>query len=116
MEVHTVTSQADIFAWIGSILLAVCAVPQAVESAKKWNASGLSWAFLGLWLAGEIFVTIWTLINEQFILLLNYGLNLAIVCLLIAIKSTPGGNNHGTNSKPAQQSPRRGVAGFGRHH
>ncbi len=49
----------EIIGWLGSILFAICAVPQAVQSYKQKHSHGISKAFLALWLFGEVFTTIY---------------------------------------------------------
>lgn len=44
--------------WLGSIMLSLCAAPQAYECYKQGHAKGLSKVFLGLWSLGEILTLI----------------------------------------------------------
>ena len=40
---------ALLLGWIGSLCLAICALPQAWQSFKEKNSNGISWGFLMLW-------------------------------------------------------------------
>jgi len=63
--------------WIGSLLLAVCGLPQAVKSYREKNSDGISWGFITLWTLGEIFTLIYIL-NDAFAwpLVCNYEIRL----------------------------------------
>ena len=49
----------DNIGWIGSILLAFCGLPQAIESYKTKSSEGLTWGFISMWFIGEIFTIIY---------------------------------------------------------
>jgi uncharacterized protein with PQ loop repeat len=84
----------DIAGWVGSVLFAICGLPQALHSFKVKNSHGLTWGFLGLWLGGEIFTLIYIMPkNDVAPLLLNYGLNLVFLSVICWYKIFP---------KPAQ--------------
>ena len=74
----------EIIGWIGSILLALCAVPLAWTSYWNKNSNGISNAFLTMWLVGELLTAAYVLPKKDYPLLFNYGLN--IVCLAIVIR------------------------------
>lgn len=74
----------ELVGWIGSILFAVCAIPQAYQCYKQGHGLGLDWIFLLCWLFGEILVTIYILPKHDWPLLFNYAVNL--VCLIIIIR------------------------------
>ena len=67
--------------WVGSSLLAFCAVPQAVQSYKQKHSHGISKTFLVMWLVGEILTAAYVLPKKDWPLLVNYGVN--IICLVI---------------------------------
>ena len=68
--------------WVGGILLAFCALPEAVI-AYKHKTCYWSWSTLLMWIFGEIFcfIPIIVLVPEGW-LILNYGLNI-ILCLFL---------------------------------
>lgn len=83
----------EIFGWLGSFLLAICAAPQAFYALKHKNSHGISWGFLLLWLFGEIFTLIYVLKLQDAPLLLNYTLNLVFLCVILYFKVFPKSKN-----------------------
>lgn len=74
----------EIIGWIGSILLALCAVPLAWQSYWQKHSDGISSLFLAMWLVGEVLTATYVLPKKDYPLLFNYGLNIA--CLVIVIR------------------------------
>ena len=74
----------ELIGWIGSILFAACGIPQAYESYTKGNSDGLTWAFLLMWLGGEILTLIYITPKLDYPLIFNYTNNL--VCLLVILR------------------------------
>jgi len=74
----------EIIGWIGSILLALCAVPLAWESYKQKHSKGISNLFLTMWLVGELLTAAYVLPKQDYPLLFNYGLNIA--CLVVVVR------------------------------
>lgn len=77
--------------WIGSVLLAVCSIPEVILAFKNGHVKGLTWEFLLLWYFGEIFILIPVLfkIKETF-LTFNYLLNITLISILIYFKFLGG--------------------------
>lgn len=75
--------------WIGSVLFAVCGLPQAVECIKKGNAHGMTWSFLILWFLGEVFTLPYIINSGQLPLLFNYTLNFCFVVVILYYKIKP---------------------------
>lgn len=75
--------------WIGSVLFAVCGLPQAVECIKKGNAHGMTWSFLILWFLGEVFTLPYIINSGQLPLLFNYSLNFCFVVIILYYKIKP---------------------------
>jgi uncharacterized protein with PQ loop repeat len=75
--------------WIGSILLAFCGLPQAVESYKTKNSDGLTWGFLGMWGMGEIFTIIYILPKWHWPLIFNYTANIIFISIILNYKIKP---------------------------
>jgi uncharacterized protein with PQ loop repeat len=75
--------------WIGSILLAFCGLPQAVESYKTKNSDGLTWGFLGMWGMGEIFTIIYILPKWHWPLIFNYTANIIFIAIILYYKIKP---------------------------
>ena len=75
--------------WIGSILLAFCGLPQAIESYKTKNSNGLTWGFISMWLIGEICTFIYIIPKMDLPLLFNYSANILFLIIIIYYKITP---------------------------
>jgi uncharacterized protein with PQ loop repeat len=75
--------------WIGSILLAFCGLPQAIESWKTKNSDGLTWGFLGMWGMGEIFTIIYIIPKWHWPLIFNYTANIIFIAIILYYKIKP---------------------------
>lgn len=74
--------------WLGSILLSICGLPQAIQCVKQKHADGVNWCFLGFWGSGEVF-TLWYILSKEsldFPLILNYGLNIIFISIIVYYK------------------------------
>ena len=76
--------------WLGSILLAFCGLPQAIESIKTKSSAGLTWGFISMWFIGEICTFIYILPKMDLPLLLNYTANIIFLIIIIWYKIRPG--------------------------
>lgn len=67
--------------WIGSILLAFCAAPQALKAYVDGEAKGLSLITLIMWTTGEVCTLIALLYESQlkYYLIFNYGCNILLL-------------------------------------
>jgi len=81
----------DILGYIGSICLAICAVPQAYLSLKQGHSNGISLGFLFLWTIGEIFTLLYILPKADVPLLINYLSNLIFLSIIWKYKFFPRG-------------------------
>jgi len=70
----------EVVGWLGSLMLATCALPLAIEAYKNKRIA-LNRAFFHLWLWGEVLVCAYLLHQGPSPLLINYTVN--IICLLI---------------------------------
>lgn len=77
----------DLICGLGSLLLALCAVPQLIACIRQRHASGISWLFLGAWGLGEILLFAWACMCGHVVLALNYGINALIVLAISGIKA-----------------------------
>lgn len=75
--------------WIGSILLAFCGLPQAIESYKTKSSAGLTWGFIGMWLIGELCTFIYIIPQMVLPLLFNYTANIIFVSIIVYYKIKP---------------------------
>ena len=77
--------------WLGSILLAICAVPLAYRSLVDGHSKGVDTLFLVIWTLGEICTLTYVLYNWDLPLILNYGLNLVFIGIVVYYKVKPRG-------------------------
>jgi uncharacterized protein with PQ loop repeat len=75
--------------WLGSILLAFCGLPQAIESYKTKSSDGLTWGFIGMWFIGEILTIIYILPQMVLPLIFNYTANIIFLAVIIYYKINP---------------------------
>ncbi len=75
--------------WIGSILLAFCGLPQAVESYKTKSSEGLTWSFLIMWGVGELFTVIYIIPKWHWPLIFNYTANIIFISIIVYYKIKP---------------------------
>ena len=80
----------EIVGWIGSILFAVCGIPQAVKSYKEKHSDGVSLSFILLWLFGEIFSLIYVMGKDLPPILCNYVVNLVCIFIILRYKFKNG--------------------------
>ena len=77
------TGVLDFLGWAGSLLLGVCALPQAIQSFREGKTYGLSPSFIALWGIGEIFLLIYILPQAIIPLIVNYFFNLACLAVIV---------------------------------
>lgn len=80
----------DNIGWIGSILLAFCGLPQAIESYKTKSSAGLTWGFLFMWFVGELCTFAYILPKMDLPLMFNYSANIIFLIIIIFYKIKPG--------------------------
>jgi len=81
----------DAIGWLGSMLFALCGLPQAIESYRKKHSRGLTWMFLLMWLFGEILTFAYVLPKMDYPLLANYVVNFLFLIVIIWFKAFPKG-------------------------
>ncbi len=75
--------------WLGSILLAFCGLPQALESYKTKNSDGLTWGFILMWFVGEILTVIYIIPKWHWPLIFNYTANIIFLSVILYYKIKP---------------------------
>lgn len=75
--------------WLGSLLLAFCGLPQAIESIKTKSSEGLTWGFILMWAFGEIFTFVYILPKMDLPLIFNYTANIIFLAIIIFYKLLP---------------------------
>jgi MtN3 and saliva related transmembrane protein len=76
----------DLLGWTGSMLLAFCALPQAVESWRTKSSQGITWGLLSMWCLGEFFTMAYVLPKMDIPLLFNYSANILFLSVIIYYK------------------------------
>jgi uncharacterized protein with PQ loop repeat len=66
-----------------AFLLAVCGIPQAWKSWKTKSSAGVSFAFLGIWLAGEILLLAYASARHLGPMMVNASLNIMIIGIIL---------------------------------
>lgn len=80
----------EVLGWVGGLLFALCAIPQAWHSWKYKNSDGMTWSFLMMWFWGEVATLIYVSQKENVLpLLVNYYLNLALLSVIIWYRAFP---------------------------
>lgn len=79
----------NVISWIGSVLLAVCGVPEMLRTIKDKRCH-IGYGMLLCWFFGEVlvFIHVFNTLHDK-ALLFNYGLNLAILCIMLYYKLRP---------------------------
>jgi len=84
-----VSNKKEIFGWLGSFFLTVCAIPEVIISIQI-GICQLSYSFLILWGIGEVFACIYIILKSQKVSLLplifNGLFNILIVTTLLYFK------------------------------
>lgn len=79
----------DAIGWMGSMLFALCGLPQAIQSYKQKHSDGLTWMFLLMWFFGEVFTFAYVLPKMDYPLLANYVVNFAFLIVIMFYKLFP---------------------------
>lgn len=79
----------EIIGWIGSVLFAICGLPQAIQSYNEGHSDGLNWLFILPWLFGELFTLIYIIPKGDMPLIFNYVLNLIFLLVILYYKIKP---------------------------
>jgi uncharacterized protein with PQ loop repeat len=75
--------------WVGSFMLAVCAVPQAWHSWQEGHSNGVTSAMLWLWLGGEILTLVYVADKLDLPLIFNYTCNIFAIAVISWYKFKP---------------------------
>jgi uncharacterized protein with PQ loop repeat len=74
----------NIFGWIGSLLLSICSIPQAVQCFRQGHADGMNTSMIWLWGSGMLATFFYVAHQGDIPLMVNYGFNLVTVWAVIA--------------------------------
>lgn len=80
---------------IGAFLLAICALPQTIQSIKNGHSKGLSLMFLWSWFGGELLMLTYVVAihGPKGPLFLNYALNSALLLFIVYYRHFPRKQN-----------------------
>ena len=82
----------NIVGLIGALCLSYCGLPLVIDGFQGETFRGLNWAFLWVWLTGEIFTLVYTktLVDRHgrypVLLLVNYSVNIVLICVVMWFK------------------------------
>jgi len=76
----------EICGWIGSLLLALRAIPQLVKSIRTKSSKDISRLFLIMWIIGNILSILYVIHSNDIPLLLNFSLNTIIPSIILGVK------------------------------
>ena len=78
--------KSNLIAFIGSILLGICSIPELIRTVRDSHCY-IGWGMMLTWYLGEILVAIHVYRkHKDFVLLMNYCLNIVIISILLAYK------------------------------
>jgi uncharacterized protein with PQ loop repeat len=72
----------ELIGWLGSILFAICAAPQAWKSYKDGHSDGLATSFLVMCYLGEVLTLIYVWPTGNMPLIFNYVMNLIFLSVM----------------------------------
>lgn len=78
------------FGNLGSVMLAICALPLVVDVVRNNTARAIPWLFLLSWGMGEVYVGVYGLYYKLPPVLLNVGLNLVAAGVILIYKVKDG--------------------------
>lgn len=79
----------EVVGWAGSVLLAFCGLPQAVESCRRGSSAGVTWGLLLMWGVGEVLTLMYVLPKMELPLLFNYAANIVFISVIAYYKVWP---------------------------
>lgn len=77
--------------WLGSVMFAICGLPQALKARREGHAEGLDLGFLLLWTGGEL-CTLYAVLGLStpiLYLIFNYLANLVFLAIVWRYKIWP---------------------------
>lgn len=73
----------EVIGWVGSIMLALCGLPQAIKSYRTKSSKDISIWFLVLWLLGEVLTLVYVFPKLDWPLIMNYSFNIGLICVIL---------------------------------
>ena len=81
----TKVENMEIIGYLGGMLLALCALPEAVRTIQEKHCH-ISWGMLLMWASGEILMLTYSTKYWDWSLMGNYGFNLIIISPMLYFK------------------------------
>jgi len=75
--------------WLGSTLLALCGIPQALACYKQGHSNGISWTMLIMWHSGILCMMIYILPTRDVPLILSYAVSAVTISVMLFYKCFP---------------------------
>ena len=72
----------DLIGWVGSLLLAFCGLPQAIQSVKSGDSNGINSGFIWAWFIGELMTLIYIIPEFKWPLIFNYTANIIFILII----------------------------------
>lgn len=79
----------ELVGWVGSLLLAFCGLPQALDSWRKGSSSGVTWGLLLMWGFGEVLTLAYVFPKMELPLIFNYTANIVFLLVIAHYKVFP---------------------------
>jgi uncharacterized protein with PQ loop repeat len=80
----------DAIGAVGSSMLAICGLPQAVKSWREGHSDGVSAGMLALWGGGEALLLVYVAASYADVMLItNYTINLAVIGVIVWYRLRP---------------------------
>jgi len=81
----------ELLGWLGGLLFAICAIPQAWQSYKQGHSKGLNSGLLQMWFWGEVLTVSYVYLKHGFDgpLMLNYLANIVFLVVIMKYKYKP---------------------------
>jgi hypothetical protein len=83
------TGLIEAIGWVGSVLLAFCGLPQAIESFRTKSSPGVTWGLLIMWGAGEVLTLAYVFPKMELPLMFNYAANIVFLSVIGYYKVWP---------------------------
>jgi len=84
----------DIIGWLGSAMLMVCAIPEAILAVRRKHTH-MPWNMIILLGGGEFFMFIYVLPKLDWPLIANYGVNIISMSVILYYKTRKHPHNRG---------------------
>lgn len=86
MNLHHASTAHEILGWASALLLALCALPQTIKTVRTGSCEDFSYAFLLLWLGGEMCGLGYVAPSAAWPLIANYACNIAMISIILRYK------------------------------